>query len=257
MGQLEVNFIMIAVGLMLIFALTVIFFLNKTQNRIQQTKIKAQQMELQYSVDLLDSIVKTQEDERQRISRELHDDVTSQLNIINLYVNLLKENTSKNDDDAELLEKIALSLKSSIERTRNMSYELIPVFLKKFGIQYALKDLVDNINNTGKVKVNLQGDDLIAMEDEYKLLHIYRIAQELLQNTVKYANAKHAEVNFSIDNNDLVLAYQDDGDGFDSKTIVEGQGLKNMSTRAKLLNGEMEVLPSHNGASFKFKFPNI
>lgn len=241
---------------MLLFAIAVIWFFYHAQNKIIESKLREKDIEIKYQMELLNHTVNVQEDERHRIASELHDDVTSQLNIVNLYTSLLKDKVPDTDETKDLLEKVETSIRNSIERTRAMSHQLMPLMLKKFGFNLALHELTDNINLTGKLKIEVKDDHLVEIKDDYKVLHLYRIIQELLNNTLKYAEAKLVNITFVENNHQLTLTYQDDGVGL-PKEVAEGLGLKYMQTRAKLLDGKLEILDNNPGAHFRLTTPNV
>jgi len=206
---------------------------------------------------MLENTVRTKEIERKRISQELHDDVSSQLSIMNLNLHVLKNKLPDDHQLEELVDQIQTSIQKSSERTRTISHELMPLSFKKFGLHYVLEDMASSINLSGEISIQIEADYLIKIRDNFKLLHIYRIIQELVNNTLKYAKAKHITVNFKEHNNDLIMDYRDDGIGFELDPDNAGLGFGNIKTRATLLDGHIEF-ESSIGSGFKatFQFPN-
>ncbi len=250
-------YILISIVIMLVFAMAVIWFLNQTQRKITEGKLKEQERELDFQKEMLLNTVKTQEGERERISKELHDDVTSQLSIIHLNLHLLKRKLDADPELAIIIDHIESSLKNSTERTRTISHELMPAILLKFGFHNALKELANGVNLTEVLDVNIIDDQKIQIKDQFKLLHIYRVIQELLNNTLKYAKAKKVDITFDTIGDELIMSYQDDGQGFDTKKLSEGLGLGNVKTRIRLLDGDINW-DSDLGKGVKVlsKFPN-
>ena len=250
-------YILFSIVIMLVFAMAVIWFLNQTQRKITEGKLKEQQRELDFQKEMLLNTVKTQEGERERISKELHDDVTSQLSIVHLNLHLLKQKMNSNPELTSIFEHIEYSLKNSTERTRTISHELMPAILLKFGFHNALKELANGVNLTETFEVNIIDDEKIKIKDEFKLLHIYRVIQELLNNTLKYAKAKKVDITFDTIGDELIMTYQDDGVGFDTNKLSEGLGLGNIKTRIRLLDGDInwDSTPSE-GVTVLSKFPN-
>jgi len=163
-------YILASIVIMLVFAIAVIWFLNQTQRKITEGKLKEQQRELEFQKEMLINTVKTQEGERERISKELHDDVTSQLSIIHLNLHLLKQKVNTDGELSKIIDHIESSLKNSTERTRTISHELMPAILLKFGFHNALKELANNINLTEALDVNIIDEQKIKIQDEFKLL---------------------------------------------------------------------------------------
>jgi len=252
-------YILVSILVMLILGLAVVWFLNRAQFKITNEKLKTQEKEIEFKTELLVNTVRTQEKERIRISTELHDDVTSQLSIIHLNLHLLKKRINSEDESiVTIVDHIESSLKSSTDRTRTISHELMPSIFKKFGIQHALNELANGINIADAVSINIQREDLIKISDFDKQLHIYRIVQELVNNSLKYSEAKSLILKFEeIDGKKLLISYEDDGKGFDMNTVKEGLGTSNIKTRVQLLKGEMTLNSSPgNGMNALIKIPN-
>jgi len=252
-----VLYVLISVLIMVIIALGFIWFLSHAQKKITESKLKEQEIKMSAQKDLLLNTVKTEEKERNRIAKELHDDVSSQLGIVNLNLHLLKKKIPKDEEILMIVDQMATSLKNSAERTRTISHELMPVIFKKFGLHHALNEIEQNINLSQQMKLSIEDAYLIKITDEFKLLHIYRIIQELINNTLKYAHAKNIRIVFSEDFNDIILTYTDDGVGFDTSKAHTGLGISNITTRVTLLEGEINI-ESSKGLGFKttIKFLN-
>jgi len=250
-------YIVISVLLSLLFALGVVWFLNHAQKKLTQSKIKEQQLALDYQRKMLENTVRTKEIERKRISQELHDDVSSQLSIINLNLHVLKNKLPNDQHLEQLVDQMQSSIKKSSERTRTISHELMPLSFKKFGLHYVLEDLASSINLLGEISITIDSDYLIRIRDNFKLLHIYRIIQELVNNTLKYAKAKNINIQFVEEENDLVMLYTDDGEGFEFESDRTGLGFGNITTRATLLDGHIKF-ESSEGSGFRatLNFPN-
>lgn len=251
-------YILLSLVIMLLFAFAVIWFLNQTQKKLTSGKLKEQELLLNFRKELLLNTVKTEENERNRISKELHDDVTSQLSIINLNIHLLKQKLSDNEDMFRIIDHIETSLKKSTERTRTISHQLMPLILKKFGLHHALKELEDAVNITEVFHLDITNDYIIHITDDFKILHIYRIIQELINNALKYSKAKNVHISFEEDKDlNIKMTYTDDGVGFKNNEIKSGLGLSNMNTRITLLDGSVKINSIlGSGTTITFIFPN-
>lgn len=248
---------LISILLLLLIGLGFIWFINRAQSKVTQSKLIEQQLRTNHQKELLISTVKTKEIERRRIARELHDDVSSQLGIINLSLYNLKKKVGNNMELLEILDQIEISLKSSAERTRRISHELMPLMLSKFGIHYVFEDLIRKINITGQILMTIDNSHLLNITNEFKLLNIYRIIQELSNNTIKHANAKSININFVEEQEMIKMIYKDDGQGFDTALANSGLGVSNIKARLSILEGEIEINSSpSNGHTTITKFPN-
>ncbi len=252
-------YVLISMGIFFMLAVGVVIFTNRSQLKVNKILLQEKEKEIKHQNELLQNIVKTQEEERRRIAAELHDDIASKLNIIHLNVHFLKKVNYLKDTELNLVSQIESSLNHSIERTRTISHELLPQVFKKFGINHALDELEHSVNQSRTVLLNIESSSLIKITNEFKLLHIYRIIQELLQNTLKYAKANNINIDFKEEEAGMIsLRYKDDGVGFDTKKEVLGLGVSNILTRAKLLEGQVEFksIPDIQGMSFTLKFKN-
>lgn len=242
---------------MLVLALGFIWFLNHAQQKITQSKLKEHELNMYYQKEMLINAVKTKEKERNRIAKELHDDVSSQLGIINFNLYALSKRIPQDEEITKLVDQISTSLKSSTERTRSISHELLPIMFRKYGLHEAFNELQAQINLSDIMKLNIEKDFLIKITDDFKLLHIYRIVQELSNNTLKYAEASIINIVFEANNKDLIMTYTDNGVGVDFNTVKYGLGISNVKTRVLLLDGNITIESSmNNGFKVIINFPN-
>ncbi|MFA6400629.1 MAG: PAS domain S-box protein [Salinivirgaceae bacterium] len=208
---------------------------------------------------LLSTIIETEEKERNRFSRDLHDGLGPLLSTIKLYFQWLSET-----DDLEkkklITERGDKNLNEAIESIREISNNLSPRTLNTFGVEVAIKNFVNCINQTQKLTVTFQ---LNAKDrfDKNSEITIYRIVTELLNNTVKYAKASKSTIELLIDNNNewIALSYTDNGNGYDPISIQDnskGFGLINITQRVNALNGKISVVSSiGNGIQVSIELP--
>lgn len=249
-------FIVVSVAIMLVFAFGLIIFFSTSQKKIQTEKLNNQQIKIDFQKKLLESTVQTQEKERDRIARELHDDVGSKLNVIHINLHLLKKAIAKGKDIEQILDHIQSSLDESIQTSRDISHELMPPVLSKFGIHSAMEDLENSINRTGVFKLAINSAFEWNIKDNMQQLHLYRIVQELVQNALKHAKAKSVNINFEKKEKWLCLDYTDDGVGFPRDDLSKGLGLNNLETRVQVLNGSWKINRElSKGAEIKIRIP--
>ncbi|MBK8623028.1 MAG: hypothetical protein IPN79_15060 [Saprospiraceae bacterium] len=254
-----VTFMVVSMIIILIITVSVMWFFYHSQNKIIQLNMKKQASLIEYQKNLLINTVKTQENERNRIAAELHDDVASKLNVIHLNVHLLKTKWGFHPEQTVIIDQIETSLNESIRRTRMISHELMPPLLKKFGFHYTLHELVQSVNATGVISVLIEDIHHCQIKDDHRQLHLFRIIQELISNTLKYAQATKIEISFSGSQNeeDIVLNYKDDGVGFDTNEVTSGLGFYNIKTRTELLQGDGRFVHRNDGTGIHYvlKFP--
>ncbi len=208
---------------------------------------------------ILSTIIETEEKERNRFSRDLHDGLGPLLSTIKLYFQWLAET-----DDLEkkklITEKGDKNLNEAIESLREISNNLSPRALNTFGVEAAIKNFISNINQTQKLTVTFQSNAKERFDKNIEIT-IYRIVTELLNNTVKYADATKSKIELLIDegNEWITLNYTDDGKGYDPIKVngnSKGFGLVNITQRVNTLNGKINMISSiGNGIQVTIELP--
>lgn len=197
----------------------------------------------------MNAMIEGQEMERKRIARDLHDRVGSLLSTLKLHMSAADGEGSH--DPKDLLDE-------TIQEVRLISHNMMSPVLVRFGLVAALNDLVESLNSTKKVKAKvlvLGVDDRLATMLE---IGIYRILQELINNTLKHAGAEEISIRLDQRNERIKVVYSDDGKGFDPSIVVEdaGLGLGNMKERAQTLRGTLSNESAEGqGAKYVMEFP--
>lgn len=205
------------------------------RNRIQGLKKK--------QADQIKAMVATQEEERKRISRDLHDDVGTKLSALKLFISALHEKAThtKNKEIESLATSSELFITEAIQDVRQLLQNLSPAVLEEFGYTAAVKAFVDKLNETKQIHFHLV---IFGMEQglqkEYDLA-LYRITQELINNVLKHAEAKQVSLQIGQRDGKIILMIEDDGKGFDISSRKDGYGISNLEARTKLLNGIMTI----------------
>jgi signal transduction histidine kinase len=190
--------------------------------------------------DLLRRAVTTQETERRRLARELHEETAQELSSILLGLRGLE----KIDDPAEVREAIAAlreSVAATLKDVRRLAVELHPKTLEDFGLVAALERMLATWQARTGIAVDLDdglGDGGLEAEVATAL---YRIVQEALENVVKHARARRVRIVLSRTGGEVVARIEDDGRGFDAEHAVIGPGLRTMRERAALVGGRFRV----------------
>ena len=154
----------------------------------------------------------------------------------------MKGNLIITSDTAQAFERSIDMMETCIKEMRRVAYNMMPEVLVESGLNIALKDYCNNINQSGALNLNYYSigiDD--SNIDQTTSIAIYRIVQELINNSIKHAAAKKAIVQVTQSEDLLSLTVEDDGIGFDTKTINEGIGIQNMQQRIKSLHGKINI----------------
>jgi PAS domain S-box-containing protein len=188
----------------------------------------------------LNRLIQAQDAERERIAKELHDDLGQYLTAIQLNINALEQHfeNQSNLDPKEIFSKLNSIVQNTIVGLKTISRDLMPNVLMDFGLVKGLHYLCDNFNSP-QLHVNLQ---VFNMEQDLEPpveMALYRITQELLNNAVKHGNAKEINVQMINNGRSVVLTVEDDGIGFNTNTSPNrgGLGIKNIQSRIIALGG--------------------
>lgn len=221
----------------------------------QRKKIERKESELQNA----NAMLKGQDEERERIARELHDRVGSMLSTVKLHFTSMEEQVGQLVKvQHKSYEKAIELLDETYEEVRRISHDLDTGLLGRFGLRTAMLQLAQVIESTNKLKILYLDNDLLP--EIYKPFEtdLYRITQELLSNTIKYAKAKEISIQLSRNNGNLVYSYEDDGIGFSKEQLKDSKGIgyKNIEARVKKMKGEwhLETSPG-NGLNLIIELP--
>ncbi len=183
------------------------------------------------------------ESERERIARDLHDDL-ARLTVVKMKLNALKEQNSPNGITGDL-DEIIKDVDSSHNELRGIARNLMPKSLYDLGLLAAVEELIYRIKILEK-DLEFHFYNNMSFEGSSRLaqLYLFRIVQELLNNVVKYSKAKEASLQFIRHEAEqkMTLTMEDDGVGFDLTPAMEkGNGLKNIKYRVEVLNGTLHI----------------
>lgn len=242
---------------MLFLASTIIVFIYLYQRKLIKKKIAFEEIEnllKQQELKSAYALLEGQDIERKRIADELHDNLGSILVTLTMYADTALSAKDQNKKN-ELMARIRDIGMQASEETRKLSHRLDSATFSHFGLKTALKDLFQTINDTGAITVNggISFDNEIENE---VALNLYRIIQELLNNTMKHARATSITIDLSkIKEEYISLIYEDNGIGFDTQKISAGMGLKNIRTRVENMSGDISIESNAKGVSFIIEIP--
>ncbi len=229
---------------MVVLTVSLIVFIIMHQRRVLRFQNKLQQMEQEQQKILLNASIKLQEEERQRLAADLHDDAGPLLATARLYLN---ENLV-NQDKATQLQSIFQArqiIDDTIQLVRNISHSLMPPTLKNFGLESAVNDLFQKISGSGAINASSRFHEYKDRLKGEKELIIFRVVQELINNILKHSSASFIHLTQNVHADKFYLRIHHDGRGivqsdFDklNKSNV-GLGLKNISSRLRVVQGHI------------------
>lgn len=229
---------------MIILATVIIVFVIMHQRKVIRYHIQMKKLEMEKQQIYLNASIRFQEEERQRIAADLHDDAGPLLATARLYLN---ENLV-NQEKAQQLQSI-FSAKQIIDDAilliRNISHSLMPPTLKNFGLESATTDLFQKISGSGSISATARFHDYRERLKVEQELLAFRVIQELVNNILKHSNAAFIHLTQNTSNNNIYIRLHHDGKGivqaeFDKLNFYShGLGLKNIASRMKVLNGRI------------------
>ncbi|RYU96924.1 ATP-binding protein [Emticicia agri] len=207
------------------------------------------------------ALMQGQEEERRRLSRELHDGIGQMLTGLKLHSEKLKSLPFANDKQRKTFEEHNKLIEETIEATRMVSFNLMPPILTDFGLGAAIRLLTEHTTKTSDIQVSFDSNYGQTRLNGNLEVNLYRIAQEALNNMVKHSKATEANVVLQKTQAGIELHISDNGIGFDEKNTKKEKnihnGLPNMQTRVRLLGGQMTIqAKSTKGTQITVKIPN-
>lgn len=235
----------IVIGLILIIFSSLIIFLRiRSKNREEKTKNK---------LAIITATMEAEENERLRISQEIHDDLGGVLGMSRMLFS-----TTKNyliDKNAELYKMIDDLLNQANNRSRSISHELFSPTLKQFGLEPAIKEHIQNIK---AIHLDLEMDFKMKRQrfNPQLELNLFRITQELLNNTLKHAQAQKITLNIIQKDQTIYYNYTDNGVGFDEKNLKKGVGFNSITNRILQFKGDVKIQsPENKGFNIEISIP--
>jgi two-component system, NarL family, sensor kinase len=247
---------------MVSLTLGIVFFVIFHQRKVTNFNAELKRLEDEKQQVLLNASIKFQEEERNRIAADLHDDVGPLLATARLYLN---ENMVSQDTSAQLQSIFSAKqiIDDAIQLIRNISHSMMPPTLKNFGLESAVSDLFQKINGSGSLNASVRFHDYrTRLKLEQELL-IFRILQELINNIIKHSNAGFIHLTQNANATHSYLRLHHDGKGIVQAEFEKlnhnshGLGLKNIASRIKVLNGRIlfEIDPSQTYYKVTLEIP--
>jgi two-component system, NarL family, sensor kinase len=237
--------------------LVLIIFFYYSRKKIVQQELGKKDLEIKHQKKLLQTVLFTQEEERKRIAQDLHDDISSKLNVVSLNSHLLKTPNLSEEEHAEITDNIIKLTTNALENSRRIAHDLLPPVLEKFGLNSGIEELVTEFNSTKVVQVTYHNTISFKEYDFNFQLHFFRILQELLNNAVRHGKAANISININKIESNNVCIVTDDGIGFEVKKndIKKGLGMQNIESRVDFFNGTIEYKSANgNGTTVTINF---
>ncbi len=211
--------------------------------------------------NILKASLDSQQNEQKRVARDLHDSLGQELSALSLMISNLKPFLQENQNCKMIYDSCKEILNESITHLREICFDLMPAALQSGNLLGATKQLFTIISNSNKLKAKLAVDDptqQLTNLDPSLAVNLYRIIQEFVNNTIKYAGAQNIVLNFKIAS-EISIRIKDDGVGFDLKKAKgKGNGLENYQTRVEAFSGRCFLKSEINkGTTLEVSIPAL
>lgn len=247
----------IVIIVLFILICTIISFYYFFQNTHLKQKNKLIDIQSKIQERIINASIDGQELERKKISTFLHDNISALLSSAGLHLNVF---TSQQKSQAEEINKTKGILEEAHKQIRNLSHELMPALLVRFGLLYALEDLCEKTSNS---RIKIVFNSLIKIKKRYNEdfeMKLYFIIAELINNIIKHSNATYASINAEEAISSLIIHITDDGTGFKTNQFEthEGFGINQIRARINNMKGEFIINSAPNkGTAIYLKVPLI
>ncbi len=208
---------------------------KKQQITLQQERLKTKEAEIKATIS-------SQEKERARYARDLHDGFGQMISILNLNFGSLRKDAKPNERQ-QIFEESEKVINEMYDELKGICFDLMPQTLVNNGLQSGLEEFTDRVNKAQKVFIETNFFGLEVRLKEVQEISLYRITQEWINNILKYSDAAKVTLQITKDVEEITLLIEDNGSGFDKAKLVNsrGNGWKNLNTRTNLINGQLEL----------------
>ncbi len=243
------NWMMGIIGAAIIILLGGLLFYTKHQAK-QKAQFDAEKLKLQ--TEKTSAIVEAEEHERIRLAKELHDGVGPMLSLAKFQLENAMSQTKFNSIEQEsLFQNTNTMIDDAAREIRTVSHDLMPNALLMQGLVSAIREFVNRLSLSGKVKVSLDVANLDERLPQLTETVLYRVLQELVGNVIKHSNASSVQIQLIRHEYELTMVVEDNGKGFETSQvpIFKGIGLKNIISRIDFLNGKVNFDSSPNSGT--------
>ncbi|EGV45042.2 two-component sensor histidine kinase [Bizionia argentinensis JUB59] len=243
------------IGVLLIICTLIILifiFFNKRKNKLLLDKIEREQA---FQEELTSTQIEIQEQTLKNIGQELHDNIGQLLSVANMQMSIM--NTQVQEGIREQFTETKNVVKESLSEVRALSKSLNSDVIINKGFQKSVENEISRLNKLKLLSANLEiiGDETLFSNSKDSII-LFRIIQEFISNTVKYASAASLFVRLEYQKESLLIKILDDGKGFDIASAEKGSGLINMKSRADLIHADLKLHSAiKQGTKLELQYP--
>lgn len=208
---------------------------------------------------LLHMVVQTEEKERQRFARDLHDELGPFLSGLKLYLHELGINDTDSERRKMLIDYLGQMTDEAVDKIRTIASNLMPQDMIDIGLSGSIEKMIYKLNQSGRIHIDLETEGNDTGVEQSFIITLYRIILELINNSIKHAESTSIRIHISFQKKIIRLLYLDDGKGFDLKNALllnKGIGLKSIINRIELYKGTYKFKRRQpRGIEFELYFP--
>lgn len=235
-NRFQLTLIIAAVFIVLLLALWFWYSWYNRKKRIEKDMLLLKQ---QREIELSKALMAGEKQERTRLARDLHDGLVGRVTAVKMNLERLAR-----DNNSEGIDDIIPQMDTVIRELRHTAHNLEPVALDKLGLEGAIRHFCQSLESE-KYQLTFYARGLNGIEDKSLQSSVYRIAQELVSNAVRHAEASEITLQCTFENNFLLMEIEDNGKGFDTAATPRNMGLNNLESRVKLIGGTMSIDSQH------------
>ncbi|MEQ8907840.1 MAG: tetratricopeptide repeat protein [Vicingaceae bacterium] len=236
------KWIFILIGLGVVITLIFLVVVQRNKRKAQAEKDAALIRERDKGMQ---AVFEAQEDERKRISKDLHDGIGQQLSGLKMaFQKLSGELKSSVPEKQKELEKLSGILHDSADEVRSISHQMMPKALTELGIIEAIDDMLEKSLGNSSISYEFEHFGIENRLNERVEVSLYRISQELINNIMKHSEAKKVAVQLFKNKGKVILIVEDNGKGIKKGQVSDGHGLLNIKSRLNSIHGEVNYEPS-------------
>ena len=242
------------VGIVFLIVLGVLLLNQQFNKKLYAQKLEKEKLKARHEFDLLQSSIAVQEEERKRISRDLHDELGAALSMTRMHlVQIEQHSAERNPELIPRLQSVRSMTEKALASMRRISHELMPPQLESFGLMQTLQATATEINNLDQLRVEITAPENFPRLPLAVELGLYRVCMELINNTIRHAEADQIRMHVQREQNKLRLEYRDNGKGFPvqgthgENAVKKGIGQRSIETRIHSLGGNLHMKNSEDG----------
>jgi signal transduction histidine kinase len=235
--KIDIIIAVITISLFILLLVISVFFLFRIYlKRKNKLLLEKERMNIEFEQTLLKSKLEIQENTFNEISREIHDNIGQVLSLVRINLNTLQAT-----GDAEKINLMDELLGKAITDLRSLSHSLDAGHIRNKGWLMATTKLLNDLQKTGKYKIQILHDDELPALGNDKPIILFRMIQEVINNIIRHAAANEIYLDAKKETDKLIIKIRDNGKGFDSSTNTDGLGLQNLRNRSRMINADLAI----------------